>query len=93
MKPFVLLSKRDTLRNSVRGADHSLPTMTIDEYLEQEKLRGGILAPQTKANESGPTDDADDNEVQEEIARKKAIDWDDFTEQNSKGAGNTMNRG
>lgn len=92
MKPFVLLGKRDALHRSVYGPGHGLPTMTIDEYLEEERLRGGILSaePQiemrTNITEEG-------NEGLEELERKEAIAWDDFKEHNPKGIGNTMNRG
>jgi hypothetical protein len=66
--------------------------MTIDEYLEQEKLAGGILAPNTNAapRERPPTEDS---EKQEEEERIEKIRWDKFTEENPKGIGNTMNRG
>src|ERR1700761_3808816 len=43
LRPFTLLDKRTQLQQGVFRPDHSLPTMTIDEYLEEEKRRGGII--------------------------------------------------
>lgn len=43
LRPFVLLDKRQKLRNGVFRPSHNLPTMTIDEYLEEERARGGII--------------------------------------------------
>ena len=65
--------------------------MTIDEYLEQEKLTGGIMAPANKAPEEKKP--VQDNEASEEEERLEKIRWDKFTEENPKGIGNTMNRG
>lgn len=80
------------MRKEVRGPGHSLPTMTIDEYLDQERARGGILDPSTKTEAPSAAPDEDDEDANE-ASRRKAIDWDNFTEQNPKGIGNTMNRG
>lgn len=91
----MITGNRDRIRRSVFGPDHGLPTMTIDEYLEQERACGGILesapADQSPAPHGQPSGTAE--EESEESARQKAISWDDFTENNAKGAGNTMNRG
>jgi len=43
LRPFVLLDKRQQLKDGVFGPGHNLPTMTIDEYLEEERRRGGII--------------------------------------------------
>ncbi|BFZ53505.1 Type 2A phosphatase-associated protein 42 [Savitreella phatthalungensis] len=104
LQPFVIApsgsgSTRDRMRREVFRPDHSLPTMTIDEYLELERQRGGIIsqadstsrARSTAADSLGGTARED---AREETERRKAIDWDNFTEHNPKGAGNTMmNRG
>lgn len=37
LRPFTLLDNRQRLQQGVFRPDHSLPTMTIDEYLEEEK--------------------------------------------------------
>ena len=88
LRPFVITSAdstRDRMRNEVFRPDHSLPTMSIDEYLEIERQRGGILPPQN--TQPRP------QRLTEEDERLKAIAWDEFTENNPKGVGNTMNRG
>lgn len=43
LQPFVITNKREQLKNQVFGYSHNLPTMSIDEYLEQEKERGNII--------------------------------------------------
>lgn len=91
----MITSKRDSLRRKVYGPDHSLPTMSVDEYLEIERGRGGIIGPDQTGNigQSDVLQTNEDDENLDEVARKKAIEWDSFTEENSKGVGNTMNRG
>jgi immunoglobulin-binding protein 1 len=41
---FMLVNKREQLRKGVFGYGHNLPTMSIDEYLEQEMEQGNILS-------------------------------------------------
>lgn len=92
LQPFTLTNKRAQLRDGVFRPDHSLPTMSIDEYLEEEKRRGGILDSDTGAN--GQTVEfEEDNNVHVDAATMKAREWDEFVEANPKGAGNTINRG
>lgn len=43
LQPFVIMNKREQIKSKVFGYSHNLPTMTIDEYLEQERERGGII--------------------------------------------------
>lgn len=49
LRPFTILpstssSERSRLRAEVFRPDHRLPTMTIDEYLEEENRRGNIIS-------------------------------------------------
>ncbi|KAJ1499193.1 hypothetical protein HMI54_012008, partial [Coelomomyces lativittatus] len=43
LRSFSIVSQRSQLQHQVFQPGHRLPTMTIDEYLEAEKNRGGIL--------------------------------------------------
>jgi immunoglobulin-binding protein 1 len=49
LQPFTILpstasmSDRERVRSEVFRSDHRLPTMTIDEYLEEEQRRGNII--------------------------------------------------
>lgn len=43
LQPFVIMNKREQMKSKVFGYGHNLPTMTIDEYLDQERERGGII--------------------------------------------------
>lgn len=43
LQPFVIMNKREQLKSQVFGYGHNLPTMTIDEYLDQEMERGNII--------------------------------------------------
>lgn len=92
LKPFTLLDSRQSVRDGVFGPDHSLPTMTIDEYLAEEKRRGGII--EGGEEQSGrPAEPDEDNLDKADIETMKAREWDEFTESNPKGSGNTLNRG
>ena len=92
LQPFTLTSKRAQLKDGVFRPDHSLPTMSIDEYLEEEKRRGGILDSNSGTN-SQTVEFDEDNEAHVDAATVKAREWDEFVEANPKGAGNTINRG
>ncbi|KAF1362696.1 type 2A phosphatase-associated protein 42 [Lizonia empirigonia] len=92
MRPFTLLDNRQTLKKNVFRPDHSLPTMTIDEYLEEEKRRGGIIEGGGPQSEVRPEPNEDDFDAAD-AETMKARAWDEFTEENPKGSGNTINRG
>ncbi|KAL7784855.1 TAP42-like protein [Trichoderma ceciliae] len=91
LQPFTLVGSRADLARGVFGPGHNLPTMSIDEYLEEERRRGGII-------EGGGTEppkrevDEDDMEAVDRDTYKARY-WDDFKDDNRKGSGNTLNMG
>ena len=92
LRPFTLLDKRQRLQEGVFRPDHNLPTMTIDEYLEEERRRGGIIDGGGEKSAVRQVVDEDDMEkVDEETMKNRG--WDDFKDENPKGAGNTLNMG
>ena len=92
LKPFTLLDNRQRLRNGVFKADHNLPTMTIDEYIQEEKRRGGIKdGAGGQSGQSLPIDEDDLEKADQETM--KAREWDDFRDDNARGSGNTLNMG
>ncbi|KAF8861577.1 TAP42-like protein [Acephala macrosclerotiorum] len=92
LRPFTLLDSRQTLAAGVFKPGHNLPTMTIDEYLEEERARGGIIEGGGEASGLSPEPD-EDNYEKGDAETMKAREWDEFTEANPKGSGNTLNRG
>lgn len=92
LRPFTLTSKRQEFRNGVFRPDHNLPTMTIDEYLEEERRRGGIIDGGGPQSEIKPQVDEDDMDLADRETMK-AREWDEYVEANPKGSGNTLNRG
>jgi len=87
LRPFTLLgSKRQDFRDGVFRPDHSLPTMSIDEYLEEERKRGGIIEGGGEASGRKPEVDEDDFELADR-ATMKAREWDEYVEANPKGSG------
>lgn len=92
LRPFTLLNTRQTMKAGVFRPDHSLPTMTIDEYLDEEKRRGGMIEGGGAQSGIQPEVDEDDlDKADEETMKARA--WDDYVEHNPKGSGNTLNRG
>ncbi|KAL8740729.1 MAG: hypothetical protein Q9190_006598 [Brigantiaea leucoxantha] len=92
LKPFTLLDNRQQIRDGVFRQDHALPTMTIDEYLEEEKRRGGMI--DGGGEQSGVRQQPDEDNVEKaDQETMKAREWDEFVEANPKGSGNTLNRG
>ena len=95
LQPFTLLGSsndRLRLRDGVFRPGHSLPTMTIDEYLAEEKSRGGMVEGGGEQSGTGPEPDEDDF-ARADQETMKAREWDEFKEDNPKGSGNTLNRG
>ncbi|KAL0262669.1 Type 2A phosphatase-associated protein 42 [Diplodia seriata] len=92
MRPFTLLDSRQRVQQGVFRPDHSLPTMTIDEYLDEERKRGGII--EGGGEQSGMQPEPDEDNLEKADAETlKARAWDDYKDDNAKGSGNTMNRG
>ncbi|KAE8149314.1 TAP42-like protein [Aspergillus avenaceus] len=91
MQPFTLLDRRSQLQQGVFRSGHNLPTMTIDEYLEEEKRRGGVVQGGEKSGMKEEVDDDDMDKADEETM--KARYWDEYKEANPRGSGNTLNRG
>ncbi|PNY29943.1 Uncharacterized protein TCAP_00144 [Tolypocladium capitatum] len=90
LQPFTLVGSRADRARGVFRPGHNLPTMSIDEYLEEERRRGGILEGGTDPPKK-VVDDEDMDAVDRETY--KAREWDDFKDENPKGSGNTLNRG
>lgn len=90
LQPFTLVGSRTDLARGVFRPGHNLPTMSIDEYLEEEKRRGGILEGGTD-----PPRNVVDEDDMEAVDREtyKAREWDDYKDDNRRGAGNTLNMG
>ncbi|KIK58290.1 hypothetical protein GYMLUDRAFT_45498 [Collybiopsis luxurians FD-317 M1] len=97
-------SDRTRLQAQVFRPDHNLPTMSIDEYLEIEQARGKFIQGGGPASENAPTskevlamqaeeDGTAEGETKEEERRVKDESWARYTDENPRGAGNTMNRG
>ncbi|KAJ7172131.1 TAP42-like protein [Mycena filopes] len=108
LRPFTILpsgsSDRARLAAQVFGPGHRLPTMSIDEYLQIEQERGNILTGGGPGSENALTtseqlavdsemDGSRDGAEKEEMKRLKDENWAQFTDENPRGAGNTMNRG
>jgi immunoglobulin-binding protein 1 len=92
MRLFTIVDKREQLRQGVFRPDHNLPTMSIDEYLEEERRRGGIIEGGGEASGRRAEVDEDDVDKADEETMK-AREWDEFKEANPRGSGNTLNQG
>ena len=92
LQPFTLLDSRQRLRDGVFKPGHSLPTVTIDEYLAEERRRGGMIDGRGEGS-CMPAEPDEDNFALADADTMKAREWDEFVEANPKGSGNTLNRG
>ncbi|KAH9820552.1 TAP42-like protein [Melampsora americana] len=112
LRPFTILpssnsfssaTDRIRLKSEVFRPDWNLPTMTIDEYLDEQESMGNFLkgggpgqAEKETDGERVKREAEDDNMNGEEMSerlRKEAIEWNEFTDTHRKGEGNMMNRG
>lgn len=93
LQPFVIT--RQDVQTQVFKPDYNLPTMTIDQYLEEERKRGGILPVQKQQGASNHnTQDEKDSDSDSDDAVDKKRAWDEFKDNNPRGSGNRMvNRG
>lgn len=92
LQPFTIVNSRQQLRADVFRPGHNLPTMTIDEYLDEEKRRGGMIKGGGEASGKSTEVDEDNMAIADEETMK-AREWDEFKEANPRGSGNTINRG
>jgi hypothetical protein len=92
LQPFTMLGNRQEMARGVFRPGHNLPTMTIDEYLAEERRRGGIIEGGGEASGRVPEPD-EDNIEKADAETMKAREWDEFKEANPRGSGNTLNRG
>ncbi|KAI8081628.1 TAP42-like protein [Halteromyces radiatus] len=90
LQPFIITNKRQQIKNQVFQPGYNLPTMTIDEYLQQEMDRGNII----KGGEEPKKEEIDDNDYDAlDAETMKQRDWDEFKEANPRGWGNRGNKG
>ncbi|GAV27660.1 hypothetical protein PMKS-001128 [Pichia membranifaciens] len=88
LRPFTIVGsdkQRKELQSKVFGTGQVLPSMTVEELVEQELQNGGMVKPK----EEEPEIDEDDYEWQNKETRRLR-EWDDFTDSNKKGSGNKM---
>ncbi|KAJ3171820.1 hypothetical protein HK101_011225 [Irineochytrium annulatum] len=90
LQPFIITSRKDLLSQVFRPG-HNLPTMSIDQFLENEIARGNFLQGGTERPEKPEADDNDEAAV--DAATMKARDFDNFRDENPRGWGNRMNKG
>ncbi|KAK9708767.1 Type 2A phosphatase-associated protein 42 [Basidiobolus ranarum] len=92
LRPFIITNQRKALQDQVFRPGWRLPTMSIDEYLQQEMDRGNFISGGGKTPEKVEIDDNDEAALDAETY--KAREWDDFTDANPRGWGNQgVNRG
>ncbi|KAJ1345351.1 hypothetical protein BSLG_000864 [Batrachochytrium salamandrivorans] len=85
LRPFVVRSQRETVKEGVFRPGHNLPTMTIDEYLEREMERGNFLSGGTKRPEKYVAPDNDNDAIETEMYKARAFD--EFKDDNPRGWG------
>jgi hypothetical protein len=97
-------TNRIKLRAEVYCPDRTLPaTTTIDDYLDEQRAMGNFLsgggpdqASQETPSQRAQIDAEEDDlkgELKAEELRKKAVEWNEFTNSHRRGEGNMMNRG
>ncbi|OMJ20388.1 hypothetical protein AYI69_g6235 [Smittium culicis] len=91
LQTFVITNSKQQILNSTFRPGHSLPTMTVDQFVDQELARGNFLSGGTEEPVPEEISDNDYEAIDAETVKKR--EWDLFVEQNPKGSGNTSNRG
>ncbi|KAI9293989.1 TAP42-like protein [Neoconidiobolus thromboides FSU 785] len=92
LRPFVITSKQQEIRDGVFRPGHNLPTMTVDEYLQLEMERGNFLSGGGgERPEKKEVDDRDYEALDAETEKQR--EWDEFKDNNPRGSGNRFNKG
>ncbi|CAO3627031.1 unnamed protein product [Cunninghamella blakesleeana] len=91
LRPFVITSKKQQIKDQVFRPGWNLPTMTVDEYLQQEMDRGNIIKGGGEEPKKKEIDDNDYEALDADTMKKR--EWDEFVEANPKGWGNRGNKG
>ncbi|KXS11448.1 TAP42-domain-containing protein [Gonapodya prolifera JEL478] len=91
LRPFIITSERERLREGVFKPDWPLPTMSIDEYLEIERQRGNILTGGGEQPEKEEIDDNDEAALDAELLKQRKFD--DFKDSVRRGSGNRHRKG
>ncbi|OLY82954.1 hypothetical protein AYI68_g2912 [Smittium mucronatum] len=91
LQTFTITNNKQQIKAGTFRPGHSLPTMSVEQFIDQEFERGNVLSGGTEQPESQDIDDNDYNALDAETMKQRQ--WDEFTEQNPRGSGNTMNRG
>ncbi|ORZ17046.1 TAP42-like protein [Absidia repens] len=91
LQPFIITNKRQQLKDQVFQPGYNLPTMTIDEYLQQEMDMGNIIKGGGEEPEKKEIEDNDYEALDAETMKQR--DWDEFVEANPRGWGNRGNKG
>ncbi|KAL6023174.1 Immunoglobulin (CD79A) binding protein 1 [Candidozyma auris] len=81
LQPFTITKTKADIRNAVFGYSHTLPSMSVDEYLEYELMHGKLL---NATNTKEEQDEHSENSDEELYARN----WDDWKDDHPKGSGN-----
>ncbi|KAI5117471.1 hypothetical protein M0805_007176 [Coniferiporia weirii] len=108
IRPFTILpagvGERAQKQAEVFRSDHRLPTMSIDEYLDEERRRGNIISGGGAESANAPTrkeqlaldaeiDGTRGGDEKDEERRLEEERWARYTDTHPRGAGNTMNNG
>lgn len=81
LQPFTITSKKQQLKDKVFGTGQVLPSMSVEEYLDYELANGKMVSEEVQGKNESDSDDEDD-----ELEKRQ---WDDWKDDNPKGAGNT----
>ncbi|KAG7665205.1 TAP42 [[Candida] subhashii] len=84
LKPFTITSERQRLKDKVMGTGQVLPSMTVEEYLDYELKNGKLMKDEVKDKPQG-SEDEEELDSDEELEKRR---WDDWKDENPKGAGN-----
>ncbi|KHC53146.1 hypothetical protein I503_03461 [Candida albicans SC5314] len=87
LQPFTITSQRQKLKEKVFGTGQILPSMTVEEYLDYELANGKMLKDEVKDNNPANKDD-NDSDTEDSEAEEEKRRWDDWKDENPKGAGN-----
>ncbi|GMM37399.1 Tap42 protein [Saccharomycopsis crataegensis] len=91
LQPFTFVSSKDQIKKKVFGYGQVMPTMSVEEYIEEEIKRGGIKTETITGEQNSESEDSDEDDSDEKLY--KAREWDEFKDAHHRGEGNMKNKG
>lgn len=94
LQPFTIVGSREEAKRKVFGYGQYLPTMSVEEYIDEEIKRGGIKTEKITGEEKENEDlNSSEDEDYDDVKIYDKRSWDEFKDDHRRGEGNMKDKG